>query len=202
MPASAPIRRLLPSNKITTLKWVCRETGNNYSRHHWDIKVVSVIESVCYIEVLSMSAYFALKIWSRVLGYSAIDPKVYQEIFVRRKKSLKRVIRGYHAYMTTWNALLVNVCNARKNQPTKWTRMQVMWFVLILTGKRRGWWLLQQTYPWLYSCYYSRPVALLPSLQLGNVSTAEVNAAWKFLLIFISVYLKRTLNWLKNKIKT
>ena len=141
MPASAPIRRLLPSNKITTLKWVCRETGNNYSRHHWDIKVVSVIESVCYIEVLSMSAYFALKIWSRVLGYSAIDLKVYQEIFVRRKKSLKRVIRGYHAYMTTWNALLVNVCNARKNQPTKWTRMQVMWFVLILTGKRRGWWL-------------------------------------------------------------
>ena len=38
------------------------------------------------------------------------------------------------------------------------------------------------------------------SLRLGNASTLEMNTGWKSLRIFISMDLKRPLNWLKQEI--
>ena len=59
----------------------------------------------------------------------------------------------------------------------------------------------QQKSPRLYSCFFlSLLLAFWTSLQLGNSSTIEVNMDWKSLRIFIFIYLKRPLNWLKNKI--
>ena len=46
---------------------------------------------VRYIEVLLKLAYLASKTCSRLLEYSAIDPKVCQEAGVGRRKSLKAI---------------------------------------------------------------------------------------------------------------
>ena len=58
-----------------------------YSEHHRDLK--TVIESVLYIDVLPKLAYFTSKTCSRVFGYSEIDPKIFQEAGVWRRKNLK-----------------------------------------------------------------------------------------------------------------
>ena len=59
---------------------------------------------------------------------------------------------------------------------------------------------VQQKPPWLYQRFYAYPVALWISLELGNASTREVNTYWKYQRIFIFMYLKKPLNWLKNEI--
>ena len=60
---------------------------------------------------------------------------------------------------------------------------------------------VQQKSRWLYTCFYPFPIALCTSLHMGNASTMEVNTDWKSLQIYIFMDLKRSLNWLKNKIK-
>ena len=42
------------------------------------------------------------------------------------------------------------------------------------------------------------PIALWTSLQLGYVSTMDVNTDWKFPRIFIFMNRKKLLNWLKK----
>ena len=93
---------------------------------------------------------------------------------------------------------LESVCNAWKIQPTDWTIMPLLWFILILIVKKViGH--LQQKSPWLYSCFYRCGIALWRSFQMGNVTTMGVNTDWNTdMSIFMD--LKRLLNCLKTKI--
>ena len=63
-----------------------------YSGHHWDLKIVSVIERFLYIEVLPKLAYFTSKTYSRVLGYSVIETAVCQKVFVGRRNPKDNIL--------------------------------------------------------------------------------------------------------------
>ena len=65
-----------------------------YSGHDRDHKIVSIIESVRFIEFLPKLAYFTSKTYSPVLGYSAIEPKVRQKVGVGRRKNLKTILEN------------------------------------------------------------------------------------------------------------
>ena len=80
MPAAIPFpptRYLLCYGCVEKLEAITVKSVNRGRRQ--DLKIVSAIEL----------AYFALKTCSRMLGYSAIDPKVYQAACIRRKKNLR-----------------------------------------------------------------------------------------------------------------
>ena len=89
-----------------------------YSGHHWDLKIVSVIErGVCYIEVLPKLAYFASKTCSRVLEYSAINPKV-SRVRCQEKKELKdNVLEDIVLEATDWRVFAM--CERAKHELAK-----------------------------------------------------------------------------------
>ena len=81
----------------------------------------------------------------------------------------------------------------KKSKPTNWTRMMLLWFVLILTVNKR--WLAMSN---RITMFLSLHHCTLEFFQLRNASTMEVNTDWKSLRIFIFIYLKRPLSKVKS----
>ena len=84
-----------------------------YSGYHSDLKVVSVVERCPLHKVFLKFTKFASKIWFRVLGDNAIDPKVCQESGVG--EALRQHITEYHFYMIIWKPLVVKCLQYIKN---------------------------------------------------------------------------------------
>ena len=107
-----------------------------YSGHHQDLNSVRY-RGVRYIEVLLKSASFTSTTYSRVLGYRVIEPKVCQKVGVGRRKSLKTIYNRICFYdnleITGWRVF----ASRKKSQSTQWTRMLFLWFILILTVKKK-----------------------------------------------------------------
>ena len=62
-----------------------------HSKHHQDLKIVSVTERCPLHRGSSQIGSFCFKTCSRKLGYSTIDPKVFKEAHVARRESLKTI---------------------------------------------------------------------------------------------------------------
>ena len=70
--------------------------SNFYSGHHRNLKIVSIIERWPIHRGFSQTGFFfASETCSRVLGYSAIDPKMCQEAGVGRRKTIYRKYMDY-----------------------------------------------------------------------------------------------------------
>ena len=64
------------------------------SRHHQDLKIVSIIGRCPLHRGSSQIDLFCFKNLTGVLVYNVIDPRVCQETGVGRRKSLKKVLNG------------------------------------------------------------------------------------------------------------
>ena len=67
---------------MRTVKSLCRG-------HHRDLKIVPVRERCLLHRDSCEISLFYFKIYSRVLGYSVIEPKMCQKVGVQRKKEPK-----------------------------------------------------------------------------------------------------------------
>ena len=148
-------------------------------------------------------AYFTSKPCSRVFGYSAIEPKVCQNVGVGRRKSLK-TIYGRISYLydnleaTGWRVFVTrerSTNNVDQNAVSLVRTNSDCKGEVVVHVKQKSTWL----YPYFYPCH----IALWKSLQLENTSTIEMKTDWKSLQIYhpyIFIDLKKPLNWLKSKI--
>ena len=105
-----------------------------YTEHHRDLK--TVIESVLYTDVLPRLAYFTSKACSRVFGYSEIDPKIFQEAGVWRRKNLKTMYLMISCLYDNLEATDWPVF-AMREKANQGSGMLLLRFILILTVRKR-----------------------------------------------------------------
>ena len=126
-----------------------------YSGHHWDLKIVSVIER-CQLH--RGSSQISLFCFRNLLS----TPKCVKK---KHKENIIENIMFIWSFGSHWLAI---VCNVWRSQPTKWIRMLLLWFVPIVTVKKGKVGLVQPKSPWLHPCFSPCPTTLWASLQLGN----------------------------------
>ena len=77
---------------------------------------------------------------------------------------------------------MARVCNAWKNQPMKWTRMLLLWFVLILTVKERWFATCNRN---LHDCVH---VSIPAPLCFRHPCNWEMRQPWRWLEIPANFY--------------
>ena len=93
---------------------------------------------VHYRQVPSELNIFCPKNCSRVLGYSAINQSVSKDQCWEKKEPKGNILEDIMYIWLFGRHWLTSVCNAWNDQPSKWKRrMLLLWFVLILTVKKK-----------------------------------------------------------------
>ena len=128
-------------------------------------------------------------------------PKSVKRPVLGEERASRQYVREYHVYMFVWKPLVSEWLVQCVKDPT--SEMDKNTVAMVCTNFRCKEDVVdhvQQKSPSLYPCLCLCPIALWTTLQLGNMSTMEVNTDWNSQQNFVFIELKRPLNWLKNKI--